>query len=67
MQTYSASGFSAPATISGITWYLDAVASGANILNAFLGGSYTFSWGYAAFGSVGNLSSTLADNYDFRP
>jgi PEP-CTERM motif len=65
MQTYGASGFSAPATISGITWYLDAADSGAN--TNFLGGSYTFSWGYAAFGSVGNLSSTLASNYLFGP
>ena len=60
-QVYTASGFSGATTITGIDWYLDAADSGANV--NLLGGSYTFSWGYAAFGSVDNLSSTLASNY----
>ena len=58
-QVYTASGFSGATTITGIDWYLDAADSGANV--NLLGGSYTFSWGYAAFGSVDNLSSTLAN------
>ena len=65
MQTYGASGFSAPATITAISWYLDAADSGAN--TNLLGGAYSFYWGYAAFGSVNNLSTTLASNYLFGP
>jgi PEP-CTERM motif len=64
-QVYGASGFSGPATITAVDWYLDAADSGANV--NLLGGSYTFYWGYAALGSVGNLSSALASNYISGP
>ncbi len=59
-QVYSAAAFSSPMTINAISWYYDAVDGGAAIL---LGGTYTVFWGYAAFGSVNNLSTNLASNY----
>jgi len=63
-QVYAAAGFAGPTTITAVDWYWDAATGiGDNVL----GGSYSFYWGYAALGSVDNLSSTLANNYISGP
>jgi hypothetical protein len=59
-QVYTAAGFAGPTTITAVDWYWDAATG---IGDTVLGGSYFFYWGYAALGSVDNLSSTLANNY----
>src|SRR5580700_8947415 len=59
-QVYTAASFAGPAAITAVDWYWDAPDSANDYL---LGGTYAFYWGYAALGSVDNLSSTLANNY----
>jgi hypothetical protein len=59
-QVYAASAFDGPSNINSLSWWYDSVSGGSPTL---LGGTYTFYWGYAAFGSVGHLSNHLADNY----
>lgn len=50
-------------TIGSISWLnYPAVGNGVAI-----GGGYHISWGYAALGTVGNLSSTLSSNYTSGP
>lgn len=63
-QVYSSTAFSGATTITSITWYFDA-NDGGNALA--IGGTYTFSWGYAAFNSVNNLSTNLPSNYISGP
>ncbi len=63
-QVYTHSAFSGPTTINAITWYYDTMDGGNAIA---IGGTYTFEWGYAAFGSVNNLSTNLAGNYISGP
>ncbi len=62
-QVYAATQFTNPPDkyhINSISYDLAAFFGGNNLL---LGGTYTFEWGYAAPGSVNNLSTSLASNY----
>jgi hypothetical protein len=59
-QVYTSGAFSGPMTIDLISWYYDSTGGGGSDL---LGGLYTVYWGYAAFGSVNNLSTNLPSNY----
>ena len=64
-QVFTHTAFSGPTVIGSITWNWDQADSGG--VSIAIGGSYTFMWGYAAFGSVNNLNSDLALNYISGP
>jgi hypothetical protein len=55
-EAYNSAKFSGSTSISSITWYLWPPS----VSNVFLGGSYTFYWGYSAVGL--NLTANLAAN-----
>lgn len=59
-QVYAAGSFGVLTNISAVSWYYASEFAGSNNI---LGGNYSVYWGYAGFGSVGNLSTTLANNY----
>ena len=64
MQVFDASAFSGTITVTNLEWYIAPNFIGTGLA---IGGSYTFSWGYAAFGSVGALDTNLANNYIAGP
>lgn len=59
-QVFASTEFSGPKTIDLISWHYDSTAGGTSTL---LGGLYTAFWGYAAPGTVNNLSPNLSSNY----
>ncbi len=59
-QVYAAGDFPGKVHIDSVTFNLASFFGGNNLL---LGGSYTFFWGYAAPGSVNNLSTSLPSNF----
>lgn len=59
-QVYAAGSFGVLSNVTAVSWYFDTEFGGSPIV---LGGAYSIYWGYAAFGSVGNLSTNLASNY----
>lgn len=59
-QVYAAGSFGVLTNITAASWYFASEFGGSNNI---LGGNYSVYWGYAAFGSVGNLSNNLASNY----
>lgn len=64
-QVYASSQFTSPPNkydINSISFNLAAFFEGNNLL---LGGTYTLEWGYAVSGSLNNLSTNLASNYNY--
>lgn len=63
-QVYDHTAFSGPITVTNLEWYIAPNFIGTGLA---IGGAYTFEWGYAAFGSVNALSTTLGNNYISGP
>ena len=64
MQVFDASAFSGTITVTNMEWSIAPNYIGSGLA---IGGSYTFQWGYAAFGSVGALDPTPGNNYISGP
>jgi hypothetical protein len=63
-QVYASTAFSGTVAINSVTFNLASFFGGSDLV---LGGTYTLEWGYAAPGSVNNLSANLASNYTGGP
>ncbi len=63
-QVYTSTAFSGSTTINSLTFYFAPQFGGNPVA---IGGTYTFEWGYADFGTVNNLSTNLAGNYISGP